>query len=65
MKLKTDNDYVVIYAESLLNDNSLFEQQKLIIESQITASRELFKNKFGKSFKKNAREYLKDIKLIP
>jgi len=56
-------DYVEFYAEKLKENNSYFSQQKIIIESQIKASSELFKKKFGKGkdFKKNARKYLKDI----
>ena len=57
----TDMDYVVIYADKLKQDNSLFAQQKILIESQLKASASLFENMFrGKDFKKSAREYLKE-----
>lgn len=61
---QSDLDYVVLYAEALKKNSSLFEQQKMLIESQMKGSRELFKNRFGKNFKKEARKYLKQIKLI-
>jgi hypothetical protein len=65
MKPKTDLDYVTLYAEKLGKDNSLFRQQKMLIESQMQASSSLFKNMFSKrDFKKCAREYLKRIRLI-
>ncbi|MBW2965833.1 hypothetical protein KY342_01875 [Candidatus Woesearchaeota archaeon] len=63
---KTDLDYVKLFASKLREDNSLFEQQKKLIESQMHSSSELFRKRFGtgKDFKKNAREYLKRIGLI-
>ena len=63
---KRDIDYVELYPKKLKNDNSLFIQQKMLIESQMRSSSELFKNSFGKNeiFKKNARKYLKKINLI-
>jgi hypothetical protein len=60
----TDMDYVVLYAKRLREDSSLFVQQKKLIDGQIRASNELFRNAFGKNFKKNAREYLKKRGLI-
>lgn len=57
-------DYVTLYAEKLKKDSSIFKQQKMLIESQLDSSRELFKNMFGKNFKANARKYLKEIGLI-
>lgn len=65
MKFMTDTDYVKFYADKLKMNNKYFEQQKILIDSQINASRELFLNRFGKKyFKKNAREYLKFVGLI-
>ena len=58
-------DYVELYAEKLKNNPKLFEQHKMLIESQIFASRSLFEKMFGKKrFKENAREYLKDVGVI-
>lgn len=59
-----DLDYVELYAEELKKNNSLFSQQKKLIESQLSASSLLFKNMFTENFKINAREYLKKIRLI-
>ena len=69
LKLKkipvTDMDYVELYAEKLRKDNSLFKQQKMLIESQLHSSEDIFKKRFGeKNFKENARKYLKEIGLI-
>ncbi len=61
---KTDLDYVRLFAAKIKEDNSFFEQQKKLIESQLHSSSDLFKNKFGSDFKKNAREYLRNIGLI-
>ena len=62
MKPKTDLDYVELYARKLKNDNSLFRQQKKLIESQLKSSSSLFRNMFGKSgFKEKAREYINSI----
>jgi len=62
----TDLDYIKLYAETLKKDNSLFKQQKKLIESQLKGSSSLFKNMFGsdEDFKINARKYLKKVKLI-
>ncbi|MEK6922778.1 MAG: hypothetical protein AABX08_03200 [Nanoarchaeota archaeon] len=62
----TDLDYVEFYAKKMKEDDSLFKQQKILIESQLESSSSLFKNMFGKgdNFKSNAREYLKSIGLI-
>ena len=38
-----DIDYVIYYARKLKEDNSYFKQQKMLIDSQIDSSRELFK----------------------
>lgn len=63
---KTRLDYIELYANKLKKDNSLFKQHKMIIESQIHSSSMLFRRRFGtgKSFKINARNYLKQIHLI-
>ena len=61
----TDMDYVKLYAKALKNNSELFKQQKMLIESQLKASRELFLKRFGeKDFKLKAREYLRRIELI-
>lgn len=61
---KTDLDYVEFYANKLRNDNSLFQQQKILIENQLQSSSALFKKMLGTNFKNNAREYLRRIGLI-
>ena len=61
----TDLDYVELYAEKLKEDNTLFKQQKILIESQLHSSKAIFMSKFGeKNFKLNARKYLREIGLI-
>jgi len=62
-KVMDDLDYVVLYAEKLKKNKDLFEQQKRLVEDQIKASSSLFKNSFGKDFKKGARKYLKEVGL--
>lgn len=64
MKLKTDLDYVEFYANKLKLDNSIFKQQKKLIESQLKSSSDIFRKKFGKNFKVNARKYIKEQELI-
>lgn len=66
MKKPTSNvDYVRFYAEKLKNDNCYFEQQKMLIESQLEGSRSVFKNMFSKKeFKSGARKYLRGVGLI-
>jgi hypothetical protein len=60
-----DLDYVEIYAEKMRKDNSLFKQQKVLIESQMLSSISLFRNMFSEGdFKVLAREYLKKVGLI-
>lgn len=62
---KTDEDYVLLYAEALKKNPRLFEQQRIIINSQIKSSKSFFKNLFkGKDFKTEARKYLKGRGLI-
>jgi len=64
-KPKKDIEYVELYAEKMKRDNSLFKQQKMLTESQMNASRSLFKARFSdKSFEKEARNYLKKIGMI-
>ena len=64
-KPKTDLDYIEIYSEKLKNDNSLFDQHKRFIESQLMASSSLFKEAFSETeFKELARKYLKGRLLI-
>lgn len=53
-------DYVVKYAEELLNNSTLFAQQKQFLEAQYQASRSLFKN----LNKKEIRKYLKGRGLL-
>ncbi|MBU4351969.1 MAG: hypothetical protein KJ939_02700 [Nanoarchaeota archaeon] len=59
-----DIEYVELYAEELINNPKLFEQQRVFIESQMKASKELFLNKFGENFNEGARKYLKERDLI-
>ena len=61
---KTNLDYVELYAKKLKTDNSLFSQQKSLIESQIKISHSFFLNSFGENFKVKARKYLKKRGLI-
>ena len=64
MKLMTDVDYVEMYARRLKNDNSIFAQQKKLIESQLQGSSSLFSNTFSDGdFRKAARKYLKGVGL--
>jgi hypothetical protein len=57
---KTDMDYVVLHAGRLKEDNRLFVQQKVLIESQLHSSSSLFRGMFGigKGFRLKARRYL-------
>ncbi len=57
-------DYVELYAKHLSKNNTLFVQQKKLIESQMKGSSSLFKGMFGDNFKTGARKYLKGIGLI-
>jgi hypothetical protein len=52
-------NYVKLYANRLREDNSLFSQQKMLLDSQIKGSSSLFRNMFLPNFKENARKYLK------
>ena len=65
MKRMTDLDYVELYANKLKNDNSVFSQQKKLIESQMRSSSSLFSRMLsGRDSRKAAREYLKGIGLL-
>ncbi len=65
LKILTDLDYVGLYAKALREDSSLFTQHKMLIDSQIKSSRELFANRFkGKVFEVEARKYLRNRGLI-
>ena len=65
MKLMTDVDYVEMYARRLKNDNSIFAQQKKLIESQLQGSSSLFSKAFsGGDFRKAARKYLTGVGLL-
>lgn len=64
MRLMNDIDYVELFARKLKENNKLFGQQKMIINSQLKSSKELFRKMFGNDFKLNARIYLKKRGLI-
>ncbi len=65
MKLLKNIDYVELYAEKLREDNSLFIQQKRLIEAQMHGSSSLFKKMYGGAdFKQNARKYLRGVGLL-
>lgn len=64
MNLKNNLDYVEFYALKLREDSRYFAQQKLIIDSQIKASREFFQKAFAGDFKANARAYLRQIGML-
>jgi len=65
MKKLKNTDYVELYAKKLKNDNSLFKQQKMLIESQLKASSSVFRNMFAEdNFKEKARAYLRNIGLL-
>ena len=57
-------DYVELYAKKLREDNSLFQQQRILIEAQLQGSSSLFKKMFSGNFKAKARKYLRGIGLI-
>jgi hypothetical protein len=59
---KQDSDYIEIYAKALKKNPKYFKQQKMLIESQLKISREIFRKRFktGKKFEINARKYLKN-----
>ena len=66
MKTRTRMDYIKIYAEKLKEDNSLFRQQKMLIESQLQGSSQIFRSMLGDGddFKQKARAYLRKVRMI-
>lgn len=66
MKLVTDLDFVKFYARKMKEDSKVFEQQKMLIESQLENSKNVFRSLFGtgEDFKINARKYLGQMGLI-
>ena len=62
--LLSNEDYVIFYARKLKEDKEIFKQQKMLIDSQMKSSKEIFKKKFEKDFKKNAMIYLRAIGLL-
>lgn len=66
MKPKTRMDYVKIYGQKMRKDSSLFRQQKMLIESQLQSSSQIFRSMFGdgKDFEKKARVYLRKVGMI-
>ena len=60
-----DLDYVNYFAQRLRDNPSLFKDNKLLIDSQIKSSKEIFLKRFGKkNFKENARKYLREIGIL-
>ncbi|MDP3698643.1 MAG: hypothetical protein Q8R47_03580 [Nanoarchaeota archaeon] len=59
-----DIDYVQLYAEKMKEDNTLFKQQKKLIEAQLHGSSSLFRKMFSQNFKMQAREYLRKRGLL-
>ncbi len=61
-----DSDYVEFYANSLKENNKFFRQHKMLIDSQIIASRQIFRKKFGDGgdFNEKARDYLRKLGLL-
>lgn len=59
-----DLDYVQLYAEKMKEDNTLFKQQKKLIEAQLRGSSSLFRKMFSENFKVQAREYLRKVGLL-
>ncbi len=63
--MKANLEYVELFARAIRTDNSLFKQQKMLIESQLHSSTSFFRNNFDYgSFEKEAREYLMKIGLL-
>lgn len=60
---KESLDYIEIYAKALKENPKHFKEQKMLIESQLNSSKELFMKRFGKGkiFRFNARRYLENI----
>lgn len=59
-----DLDYVQLYAEKMRKDNTLFKQQKKLIEAQLRGSSSLFRKMFSENFEVQAREYLRKVGLL-
>ena len=61
--LKDSIEYVEIYAKALKKNPENFKQQKMLIESQLNTSRQIFRKRFGtgETFRMNARKYLKNV----
>lgn len=60
-----DLDYVELFAKKMKEDNSLFKEQKRLIESQMKANRSLIRNMFSENdFESEARLYLKRLGII-
>ncbi|MBI2133415.1 hypothetical protein HYU11_01895 [Candidatus Woesearchaeota archaeon] len=65
MKSAKNIDYIRLHAEKIRKDSRHFAQQKMLIDSQIQASRSFFQRKFsGKDFNTEARKHLKGIGLL-
>ncbi len=61
----TDLEYVEFYAQQLLNNPKFFEQQKMLINSQLKSSKATFQNMFSsKNYEPESRAYLHEIGLI-
>jgi len=59
---KTDLDYVELYAKKLRENPKFFKQQKELIDSQMSGSSALTKQRFSKeNFKAQVRAHLKEI----
>jgi len=60
-----EEDYVIFYANELRKNPKYFKQQKMLIDSQIKSSKELFQKTFGiKNFNENARIYLRKLGIL-
>ncbi len=65
VKVLSRMDFVELYAKALKKDNRHFAQQKMLIESQMKSSSQLFGRMFsGPDFKEKARDYLRKVGLI-
>ena len=66
MKKLKEIDYIAFYVDQLKeNPDKYFEQQRMLINSQLQISHEMAKKRFGDSnFKENARKYLREIGIL-
>ncbi len=64
MDFSSQLDYVEFYANMLKADCTHFEQQKMLIDSQLQASSSLFKRMFAGDFKAKARNYLRGVGML-